>query len=101
MSEIWYLKFSKQNSVFIAPDVHMHTSLKLYTMSIQPVNKVGEHIWSIQHRYWKGKKKNKREKRKKAVSAYLIKNNGGGGGGGHYHKQSERLGEYYVTVHPM
>ena len=51
---------------------------QLYIMSIQPVNKAAEHIWSIQHRYWKdeekkeGKKEEKKEEEEEAVNAYLI-----------------------------
>ena len=67
-------------------------------MSIQPVNKAAEHIWSIQHRF--GKKKSK--KKEEAVNAYLIKNSkGGGGGGGTITSSRKDWAEYYVTVHPM
>ena len=78
-------------------------------MSIQPVTKAAEHIWSIQHRYWKKKRKKKEKEKKrnkeKAVKASLIKNSVcvcvGGGGGGTITSSRKDWAEYYVTVHPM
>ena len=82
-------------------------------MSIQPVNKAADHIWLIQHWYWKKKKERKKEEeqekqnkkkqqqQQKAVNAYLIKNSRGKGEGGTITSSRKDWAEYYVTVRPM
>ena len=53
--------FHTKHSVFTAPDVHMHTSLKLYIVSIQPVNKAAEHLINSTPVLEKERKKEKKE----------------------------------------
>ena len=79
VSETLYMRISAQNSVFTAPDGHMHTSLSYtswaYNQQIRQWN-----IWSVHMSgkwYW-----SKLEKKTAAVNAYLIKKSKGAGGGG-------------------
>ena len=70
MSEIWYMteNFHTKNSVFTAPDVHMHTSLSYIIMSRQPVNKA-ENIWSTPVLETRRKKR----RRKKSSQCFSYK----------------------------